>query len=122
MNEPFGKMLRRLRLEAGYGLREAAAMIQKSPGYLSDVEQDRVAPPSEKVIIRMAQVLGIEKDFLLQAARKVDPEITAYVSGQPPAADFLRMAREEEFDNDDWKRLKQLARISKLGKEGRGKQ
>jgi len=121
MNESFGKMLRSLRLKAGYGLREAAALIEKSPGYLSDVEQDRVPPPREQVIVRMAEVLNIERDILLQAARKVDPEITDYVSQQLPAADFLRMARDEEFDDEDWERLKELARISKLGKGGRGK-
>lgn len=96
-------------------------MIEKSPGYLSDVEQDRVPPPREQVIVRMAEVLNIERDILLQAARKVDPEITDYVSQQLPAADFLRMARDEEFDDEDWERLKELARISKLGKGGRGK-
>ena len=36
--ETFGNLIRRLRLEAGLGLRELARLIERSPGYLSDVE------------------------------------------------------------------------------------
>jgi len=48
MADSFGIALRRLRLEAGVGLRELARLIDKSAGYISDVEQDNVPPPSEE--------------------------------------------------------------------------
>jgi len=113
----FGDSLRNFRLKSGVGLRELARMIDKSPGYISDVELERVPPPSEEVILKIADALGVDKSELLTAARKVDPELSDYVLRQPNAADFLRMAKEREFGDDDWERLAQLAEISRLGRQ-----
>jgi transcriptional regulator with XRE-family HTH domain len=113
----FGDTLRNFRLKSGIGLRELARMIDKSPGYISDVELQRVPPPSEEVILKIADALGVAKSELLTAARKVDPELSDYVLRQPNAADFLRMAKERDFDNEDWERLAQLAEISRLGRQ-----
>jgi len=117
MEKTFGKILRDLRLKVGIGLRELATLIHKSPGYLSDVELDQVPPPSEKMILDIANALGVDKITLLSAARKQDPEISEYVVNEPQAADFLRMAKNRKFNSDDWERLRQLAKLSKLGKE-----
>ena len=56
-----GKKLRDLRIHADVGLRELARLIEKSPGYISDVEQDHVPPPSEDVILKIAAALNVEK-------------------------------------------------------------
>ncbi|MEN8808726.1 MAG: helix-turn-helix transcriptional regulator [Desulfobacterales bacterium] len=114
--ENFGKLLRSFRLKAGLGLRELARLIDKSPGYLSDVELDNVPPPSEETIVQIAKALNVDKKSLLSTAKKVDPELSEYVAEQPQAADFLRMAKDQEFDGDDWDRLTQLVKLSKLGK------
>jgi transcriptional regulator with XRE-family HTH domain len=120
MEKGFGDILRDLRLEAKVGLRELARRIHTSPGYLSDVENGRTAPPSEKVIVEMARALNVDKQRLLAAARKVDPELSQYVAQQPQVADFLRTAKDRGYEEDDWIRLSQLADIAKLGK-GKGK-
>ncbi|CAB1074380.1 hypothetical protein D1AOALGA4SA_2199 [Olavius algarvensis Delta 1 endosymbiont] len=117
MNDTFGKKLREFRLQADVGLRELARLIEKSPGYISDVEQDHVPPPSEDVIIEIAAALTVDKKELLNAARKMDPELSRYVTGEPEAADFLRMAREKKFDSEDWETLTRLAEAAKLGKK-----
>jgi transcriptional regulator with XRE-family HTH domain len=118
MTETFGKKLRDLRIDSGIGLRELARLIDKSPGYLSDVEHDHVPPPSEDVILNIATALTVDKRELLTVAQKMDPEISSYVAQEPEAADFLRMAKEKEFDRDDWERLSKLAEAAKLGKAG----
>ena len=112
----FGKLLKEKRMNAGLSLRELASRVDKSAGYLSDLENEKVAPPSEKLILEMAKTLGIERDELLRAAEKVDPEVTEYVAQEPRAADFLRMAKEQNFGNGDWEKLRQLAKIAGLGK------
>jgi len=117
MEKSFGEILRELRLNAGIGLRELARMIDRSPGYLSGVEQMQVAPPSEPVILAIASALGVEKKILLEAAKKVDPEISEYMAVHPEAADFFRMAKERAFETEDWERLAQLADLSRLGKQ-----
>ena len=118
-NGIFGKLLRSLRLESGVGLRELSRLIEKSPGYLSDVESGNVPPPSEETIVQIANALNVDKKALLNAAQKIDPELSEYVAEQPQVADFLRMAKDQEFNDDDWDRLTQLAKLSKLGK-GKG--
>jgi transcriptional regulator with XRE-family HTH domain len=117
MTDTFGKKLRDFRIQADVGLRELARLIEKSPGYISDVEQDHVPPPSEDVIIKIAAALNVDKKELLVAARKMDPEISSYVTGEPEAADFLRMARDKKFDREDWETLTRLAEAAKLGKK-----
>ncbi len=104
------------------GLRELARLIDKSPGYLSDVEHDHVPPPSENVILKIAAALNVDKRELLNVAQKMDPEISSYVAREPEAADFLRMAKEKEFDRDDWQRLSKIAQAAKLGKGRKNKQ
>ena len=115
-SDSFGKLLRSLRLEAGIGLRELSRLIEKSPGYLSDVESGNVPPPSKETIVQIANALNVDKKNLLNAAKKIDPELSEYVTEQPQVADFLRMAKDQEFNDDDWDRLTQLAKLSKLGK------
>ena len=121
MDKPFGDILRQARLGSGVGLRELARRINKSAGYLSDVENRRAAPPSEAVILDIAVALMVDKKDLLRAARKVDPELSDYVARAPEAADFLRMAKTREFDKADWEHLGRLAKKARLGrKEGDG--
>lgn len=119
MTETFGKTLRRLRGEAQVGLRELARLVGKSPGYISDVEQEKVAPPSEEVILGIAEALRVDRNELLAAASKLDPEISRYVAGEPGAADFLRRAKERGFGSEDWKKLDQLTEIAGLGERGK---
>ncbi len=116
--DTFGNLLRSIRLSSGLGLRELARLIGKSPGYLSDVELDNVPPPSEEAIVLIANALNVDKKSLLSSAKKVDPELAEYVAHQPQAADFLRMAKDQKFDDEDWERLAQLAKLSRLGKGG----
>jgi transcriptional regulator with XRE-family HTH domain len=116
MTDTFGKILRRFRVQSGIGLRELARLIDKSPGYLSDVEQDNVPPPSEAVIVNIAAALNIDKNQLLIAAHKMDPELSDYIAEEPQAADFLRMAKEKEFKGTDWEKLSQFAELVDLGK------
>lgn len=116
MTDTFGKILRRFRMQSGIGLRELARLIDKSPGYLSDVEQDNVPPPSEAVIVNIATKLNMDKTQLLSAAHKMDPELSSYIAEEPQAADFLRMAKEKEFKGTDWEKLSQFAELIDLGK------
>jgi transcriptional regulator with XRE-family HTH domain len=103
-------------MQSGNGLRELARLIDKSPGYLSDVEQDNVPPPSEEVIINIAAALNVDKNQLLLAAHKMDPELSNYIAEEPQAADFLRMAKEKEFKDADWEKLSQFVELIDLGK------
>lgn len=119
MAKTFGDILREIRINSGIGLRELARLINKSAGYLSDVENGHVPPPSEVVILNISTALKVDKKNLLIAAKKVDPELSDYVAREPEVADFLRMARHQEFEENDWEKITQLAKIAGLGKRGK---
>jgi transcriptional regulator with XRE-family HTH domain len=121
MENSFGETLREVRIKAGVGLRELARRVKKSAGYLSDVENGRVPSPSETVILEIALALNVEKETLLSAARKVDPELSRYVAERPQAADFLRMAKEEDWEDGEWERFAQIAKLTRLGKRKENK-
>jgi HTH-type transcriptional regulator, competence development regulator len=114
--DTFGEILRNFRHKAGMGLRELAASVQISPGYLSDIEQGNVPPPKVKVILSFARALKIDKSVLLSSAGKLDPDISSYISEKPGAADFLRMAKDKGFEDDDWERLSKMVELTRLGK------
>jgi transcriptional regulator with XRE-family HTH domain len=113
MDVSFGETLRKTREAEGMGLRELARRIGKSQGYLSDVEKDKVAPPSLEVILAIAEALQADKWELLRAAdREVD-----FIASQPEAADFLR--KTSDFGPEEWKKAEQLVEIAGLGKKGK---
>ena len=112
----FGSTLKQLRLDAGFGLRELAKMISKSPSYLSEIESGHVPPPSAEMIVDIAEALDGNKQELLAAASRFDPQLAEYVVHQPEAADFLRKARQYGYKKEEWQKLEQLAEIV-LGKK-----
>jgi transcriptional regulator with XRE-family HTH domain len=76
MVEGSGDIMRDLKPERGVGFRELSRLINKSPGYLSDVESGRTHPPFERVIVDMARALNVDKQRLLAGARKVAPDLS----------------------------------------------
>jgi transcriptional regulator with XRE-family HTH domain len=113
----FGKILRELRIKSDYGLREFAKMVDIQPSYLSGIETGKHPPPKPEVIKRMADILGGREKELFAAAEKVDPDISAYMARQPEAADFLRMARDQDFDDQDWRKITDFIKWAKMGKD-----
>ena len=119
METTFGNFLKKFMAESEVSVSELARLVQVSKGYISDIMNDKKPPPSTRIILDIAKALNADKTELLESAGKVDPELSDYMAESPQAADFLRLAREENFDEEDWDRLKQLAKISKLGKGGK---
>ncbi len=68
---PFGKRIRQLRLEHDLSQRDLAARVQIDFTYLSKIENNRAAPPSDAVIRRLAAELKADPEELLALAAKV---------------------------------------------------
>ena len=93
----FGSYLRKQRealqeSDPGYSVRGIAAEIGVQPSYLSKVEREEVAPPSEATIVRLAEVLGEDPDVLLAMAGKVSTELQAIIRKRPKL--FAQLLRE----------------------------
>ncbi len=116
----FGKYIREKRtalFEAGsqgYSLRRLAARIGVEPSYLSKIERDIAAPPSEAAIRRLAEALREDPDLLLALAGKVSADLRQIIQRRPrlfaelirqlkdaPDAAVLNMVREaRDFQYD----------------------
>lgn len=66
--EALGTLIRKLRRERGYTLEQLAKRVPMSASNLSRTELGTQGPPSEEVIERIAQALGIPADRLKRAA------------------------------------------------------
>ena len=78
--------------DSRYSLRGVAGQIEVQPSYLSKVEREEVAPPSEATILRLAEVLGEDPDVLLALAGKVSKDLQAIIRKRPKL--FAQLLRE----------------------------
>ncbi len=96
----FGKYIRTVREkifkeDRSYSVRQVAQRIGVEPSYLSKIERDQVAPPSEATITRLAQELGEDADLLLAMAGKVSSDLRDIILQRPQLfAELLRQLRD----------------------------
>lgn len=93
-NENFGREVRGERERSGISLRKLASLLDMSPSYLSKLERGLVAPPSEKFIESMSEILNIDRDYLMASAGKVSRDIVGKIIEDPSIA---RKIREEGY-------------------------
>lgn len=114
----FGSYLRSVREETrkrdkSFSLRQVALRIGVEPAYLSKIERDQAAPPSEEAIRRLAGELGEDADLLLAMAGKVSSDLKEIILQRPQLfADLLRQLRNapehailivvREVNDGDW--------------------
>jgi transcriptional regulator with XRE-family HTH domain len=96
----FGSHLRALRMAraeegGGFSLRHLAARCGVTAPYLSRLERDEVAPPSEAVLRRLAQELGEDEDVLLAMGGKISSDLHAAILARPKLfAELIRSLRD----------------------------
>lgn len=100
----FGKYVREVRErrrseDRAFSVRQVAQRIGVEPAYLSKIEREQVAPPSEDTIRRLAGELGEDSDLLLAMAGKVSSDLQAIILRRPRLfADLLRQLKEVPDD------------------------
>jgi transcriptional regulator with XRE-family HTH domain len=88
MSGSFGRYVRRRRealreQDPTYSVRQVAQRIGVEPSYLSKVERDEEAPPSEEKIVRLAKDLGEDPDVLLAMGGKVSSDLKRTILARP---------------------------------------
>ncbi len=82
-----------------YSVRQVAQRIRVEPAYISKIELEQVAPPSEATIRRLALDLGEDTDLLLAMAGKVSSDLREIILRRPKLfAELLRQLREVPDD------------------------
>jgi transcriptional regulator with XRE-family HTH domain len=85
---------RRREEDPSYSVRQVAKRIGVEPAYLSKIERDQVAPPSEDTIRRLATDLYEDPDLLLAMAGKVSRDLQEIIMRRPQLfADLLRLLK-----------------------------
>ena len=70
----FGERVRQLRVAMRMSQRDLAERVGVDYTYLSKIENNKMDPPSDKVIRKMAAELGADEEELLALAAKVSQE------------------------------------------------
>lgn len=118
-NPAFGEFVRRKREEKkrgnpAFSLRQFASAIGVSPTFLSRMEMGEFDPPSPEKIVKMAELLEVDRGELLDLAQKPDPEATQLLKEKPRAvAAFLRTARAMNLTDEDFRELEREIREKK---------
>ena len=71
----FGAAIRELRVKANLSLRELAARVGIDFTYLSKIENGVLRPPSEKVVLRLAEALNADRNELLILAGRIPSDV-----------------------------------------------
>jgi transcriptional regulator with XRE-family HTH domain len=85
----FGEIIRQLREAHSWSLRGFAREMAISPSYQSNIESGQVAPPSDQLIERMAEVLGVSPASLLSKAGRLPPLTLSLFWGHPAIPPIL---------------------------------
>ncbi len=117
----FGDYVKKKREEMGISLRGLAEKIQISPAYLCDIEKGNRQPPA-KFLKTLAEVLGIREDDELNAFYDLagigkngqHSDINGYIEGLPSARMALRMAKNQNFTDEDWMELVEIIKQKKM--------
>ena len=108
----FGAFIRRERKAREIGLREMAKMIGVSPTYLSKVERDEIAPPTERNVRLIAQIIGCNADELLAMANRMPSELAKIIKQHPVEMSML-LRTANGLSAQDLDRLAQKAEKAK---------
>ncbi len=92
----FGVRLKQLRKQAGMTQRELANKVGVDFTYLSKIENGAMPPPSQKVILQLAEALNVDKDELIILAGKIPSDIVEILKKRE-TSQRLKAARTQEF-------------------------
>jgi len=85
--------------DSSYSVRQVAARIGVQPSYLSKVERDETAPPSEAKVKALAEELGLDPDVLLALAGKVSTDLQDVIRKRPELFSALIRQLKDAPDN-----------------------
>lgn len=114
----FGERLRERRVEMGFSLRAFAKKIEVSPTYLSQVEQNKVDPPTADRVKKIAELLEECVDEWTALAGRITKDLPEIIHSSPEVPDILRAVA--GMTPDQMRKVRAAA--EKIRKRDEGKQ
>ena len=123
---PFPDRLRELRRAARLSQRALAERVGVDFTYLSKIENGRVEPPSEGVLLRIAKELAGKlgkdetglADELITLAGKIPSDLAETLSRNPEVVRLLRSVGGDVHSAADWRKLLSGQSPEELPEEG----
>ena len=103
---PFGELLRNLRKEKKVTQRRLAELVGIDFTYISKIENGSMDPPAEDKIVRIAEVLDVDPDDLILAAKKVPSRFQKLIVENSNVPVFLRKA--SRLSPDQWSKIQKI--------------
>ncbi len=110
----FGQRLRDLRKQQGISQRDLASQVGINWTYVCKIETGQIAPPSEDVIRRIAQVLDADANDLINASGKVPDGLKDVLEDNPLAVELVRVLSKRKLSEETYSQLLHIARESRL--------
>lgn len=103
----FGERVKELRKKARITQRQLAEILDVNFTYVSKIENDRLeAPPSEKLIRRMAQVLSTDAEELVALSGKINArQLQDIAMKKPEAGAVLRRIQRRPPTTKQWRKI-----------------
>jgi len=93
-NQTFGKYIKNLRLARNIGQREMARVVEISPSYLNDIENNKRDAPRKEIIKKIADILEANLENLYdlagKAKNKIPPDIPDIIKKNKEIPSLLR--------------------------------
>jgi transcriptional regulator with XRE-family HTH domain len=102
MEQTFGRAIKDARRASGLSQRDLAERVGIDFTYLSKIENDRMDPPSERVIVALADALATDADELIRLAGKVPTDLAEFLVADPIAIRYLRSSQGDIQTREDW--------------------
>jgi transcriptional regulator with XRE-family HTH domain len=108
MSSPLGRKVRSLRSQKDLTLEQMAHATRSSKSYMWEIENKPIARPSAEKLMRIAEVLGVTPEFLLDD-EQIDPTVNEldiaffrkYQTADPVVKAKLRRIL-DVLDEDEW--------------------
>jgi len=79
----FGEYIRKLRKEQGKSLRQVAKQVGTTHAYIAQLESGKFPPPTDPVVLALAEELGEDPDILMVIAGRLPDGLVAIIQEHP---------------------------------------
>src|SRR6266478_3339626 len=107
-NKSLGEVVHDARVALDWSLRDLAKKLDKTPSYLSDIENDRRVP-AEDMLADLAKLLKLDFNDLMARAGRFGEEAVRYMMRTPAAGVLFRKLAEQQASGQTVEKLLKMA-------------
>lgn len=112
----FGKYLRSVRQAKGISIRQLAKEVDKTPTYLSDIENGHNKPPEKELLETIIQKLNLDNSPKVKAAlfdlaakerNDIPADVKDYIMSNQTLLEIIRIAKDNPNNKQFWSNIAQ---------------